>query len=119
MYEPGSFPGRVVRDPDTEVEGGFDVAVPDSLLLPLLEAAADALKALEPVDVPAQLRPLHGFDRRGLLAGPGPRQLRRALVTDAAFREQVVESSKRRKFKSSRPRGRDRQVSAATTPPDA
>jgi hypothetical protein len=80
-----------VKDPDTEVEGGFDVAVPDSLLLPLLEAAADALKALEPVDVPAQLRPLHGFDRRGLLAGPGPRQLRRALVTDAAFREQVVE----------------------------
>ena len=81
----------MVSKPDTEVDGGFDVAVPDSLLLPLIEAAADVLKSLEAVDVPAQLRPLHGFDRRGLLAGPAPRQLRRALHTDAAFREQVLE----------------------------
>jgi predicted RNA-binding protein with PIN domain len=94
VYEPdcrgGRF-GQVVSEPDTEVDGGFDVAVPDALLLPLIETAADVLRALEAVDVPSQLRPLHGFDRRGLLAGPGPRQLRRALVTDASFREQVRE----------------------------
>ena len=81
----------MVSEPDTEVDGGFDFAVPDSLLMPLIEAAADVLRALEAVDVPSQLRPLHGFDRRGLLAGPAPRQLRRALVTDASFRERVVE----------------------------
>src|SRR5262249_58790498 len=81
----------MVSKPDTEVDGGFDVALPDALLLPLIEQAADVLRALEALDVPAQLRPLHGFDRRGLLAAPGPRQLRRALLTDAAFREQVVE----------------------------
>jgi predicted RNA-binding protein with PIN domain len=94
VYEPDRAGGRfgpVVSKPDTEVDGGIEVAVPDSLLMPLIEAAADVLRALEAVDVPAQLRPLHGFDRRGLLAGPGPRQLRRALLTDASFREQVLE----------------------------
>ena len=94
MYEPdctGGRSGPVVSEPDTEVDGGFDGAVPDTLLLPLIEAAADVLRSLEAADVPAQLRPLHGFDRRGLLAGPGPRQLRRALLTDASFREQVVD----------------------------
>jgi len=94
VYEPdcaGGRSGSVVSEPDTEVDGGLDGAVPDTLLLPLIEAAADVLKSLEATDVPAQLRPLHGFDRRGLLAGPGPRQLRRAFLTDAAFREQVLE----------------------------
>lgn len=68
-----------------------DIAVPDLLLLPLIEVAADVLKGLEAVDVPASLRQLHGFDRRGLLAGPGPRQLRRALLNDTAFGARVVE----------------------------
>src|SRR4051812_41585666 len=81
-----------MNNPDAEVDGGaVDHAVPDPLLLPLIEVAADVLKSLESVDVPSSLRPLHGFDRRGMLAGPGPRQLRRALLGDAAFREQVVE----------------------------
>src|SRR3954454_16271799 len=75
----------------TELEGGIDAAVPDALLLPLIEVAADVLRELEIVDVPATLRPLHGFDRRGLLAGPAPRQLRRALVADVEFRATVME----------------------------
>jgi predicted RNA-binding protein with PIN domain len=75
----------------SDLDGGVDVAVADSLLLPLIEVAADALRELELNDAPSSLRPLHGFDRRGLLAGPGPRQLRRALVTDESFRERVVE----------------------------
>ena len=63
-----------MNNPDTEVDGGVvDHAVPDALLLPLIEVAADVLKSLESVDVPSSLRPLHGFDRRGMLAGPGPR----------------------------------------------
>ena len=74
-----------------EVENPVDAGVPDALLLPLIEVAADVLRELEPVDVPSSLRQLHGFDRRGLLAGPGPRQLRRALVHDATFAERVVE----------------------------
>jgi predicted RNA-binding protein with PIN domain len=65
--------------------------VSDTLLGPLLEAAADTLRALEPDEVPASLRALRGFDRRGLMHGPGPRQLRRALGDDAAFRTRVVE----------------------------
>ena len=51
---------------------GVDVAVPDALLLPLIEVAADTLRELEAGDVPASLRPLHGFDRRG-----APRRARR------------------------------------------
>jgi predicted RNA-binding protein with PIN domain len=66
------------------------VPLPDALLGPLVEEAADTLRALESVDVPNSLRHLHGFDRRGLLAGPGRRQLRRAIERDAAFRERVV-----------------------------
>ena len=75
----------------TDVQGGADIAVPDSLVLPLIEVAADVLRELEAVDVPGSLKALHGFDRRGLLAGPAPRQLRRAVVSDEAFRERVVE----------------------------
>ena len=65
-------------------------AVPDALLTPLVESAAETLRALEANDVPASLRHLHGFDKRGLMHGPGPRQLRRAFDEDAAFRERVV-----------------------------
>ncbi len=75
----------------TDREGGIDVAVPDAMLLPLIEVAADVLRELELVDVPSSLRPLHGFDRRGLLAGPAPRQLRRALQNDESFFAAVLE----------------------------
>jgi predicted RNA-binding protein with PIN domain len=74
-----------------DVDPAVDVAVSDQMLLPLIEVAADVLRDLELCDVPPSVRPLHGFDRRGMLAGPAPRQLRRALVTDGAFRGRVVE----------------------------
>ena len=56
---------------------------PDSMLLmPLIEVAADVLRELEMADVPASLRPLHGFDRARPARRAGPRQLRRALIGD-------------------------------------
>jgi len=83
-------PGAVQGHRD-DVDGAVDSAVPEAMLMPLIEVAADVLRELEPVDVPSSLRQLHGFDRRGLLAGPGPRQLRRALATDSTFCARVVE----------------------------
>jgi predicted RNA-binding protein with PIN domain len=68
-----------------------NVKISDELLLPLLEDAADTLRSLDTIDVPKSLRPVHGFDRRGLLAGPGRRQLVRALVVEESFRAQVFE----------------------------
>ncbi len=56
----------------------------------MLEAAADTLRGLEAAEVPALLRHLHGFDRRGLLRGPGPRSLRRAFDEDERFRDRVL-----------------------------
>ncbi|HTK16256.1 MAG TPA: NYN domain-containing protein [Acidimicrobiia bacterium] len=87
---PATVPASSTNGP-TEVDGAVDVAVPEPLLMPLIEVAADVLRELEPVDVPASLRQLHGFDRRGLLVGPAPRQLRRAMANDAGFGERVVE----------------------------
>jgi len=68
-----------------------NVKISDELLLPLLEEAADTLRSLDTIDVPKSLRPVHGFDRRGLLAGPGRRQLVRALGVEESFRAQVFE----------------------------
>src|SRR3954470_362215 len=65
-------------------------AVPDQLLVPLLDAAADVLRALEPADVPAALRALAGFDRRGLTNSAARHQLRRAIDLDEGFRTRVV-----------------------------
>src|SRR4051812_41214708 len=75
----------------SDLEGGIDVAVPDPLLLPLIEVAADTLRDLKVGDAPAPLRPLHGFGRRALLTGPAPRQLRRALMTEETFHDAGVE----------------------------
>lgn len=83
--------GRPMSGHVADVDLGADVAVSDPMLVPLIEVAAEVLKELDVGDVPSSLRPLHGFDRRGLLAGPAPRQLRRALLTDGPFRERVVE----------------------------
>lgn len=69
-----------------------DLPVPDHLLLPVLEVAADTLRALESPDVPSSLRHLHGFDRRGLMHGPGPRQLYRAVVEETGFGGRVREN---------------------------
>jgi predicted RNA-binding protein with PIN domain len=65
--------------------------VPDHLLGPLVEAAGDTLRTMDADDVPAAVRHLRGFDRRGLMHGPAPRQLRKAFDTDAAFRTAVLE----------------------------
>src|SRR5260221_2943347 len=64
-------------------------SLPDDLLGSLLEAAATTLRALPATEVPPVLRPLLGFDRRGLSRGPARAQLRRALEQEANFREQV------------------------------
>lgn len=65
--------------------------VPEALLVPLLDEAGEVLRALESDEVPAALRALREFDRRGLAHGPARRQLRRALESDDAFRKRVVE----------------------------
>ena len=57
-----------------DVDGGVDVAVPDPLLLPLIEVAADVLRELEIGDVPAVAAPAP----RLRPAGPARRARRRA-----------------------------------------
>jgi predicted RNA-binding protein with PIN domain len=71
-------------------EPGAVPRVPESLVEPLLEAAADALKSLEPAAVPSALRRLFEFDPRGLGRGVARQQLRHALESDDAFRERAV-----------------------------
>lgn len=65
-------------------------AVPDVLLGPLLDAAAEVLRDLDPGEVPTALRALAGFDRRGLANATARQQLRRAFDLDDGFRERVV-----------------------------
>jgi predicted RNA-binding protein with PIN domain len=64
--------------------------VPGSLLVPLLDTAADLLRELELPDIPPGVRPLAGFDRRGLARGAARQQLLRTIETDEAFRNRVV-----------------------------
>jgi predicted RNA-binding protein with PIN domain len=64
-------------------------ALSDHLLAPLLESAAATLRSLPVEDVPGSLRPLLGFDRRGMSRGPARAQMRRALDDDEHFRAQV------------------------------
>lgn len=64
--------------------------VPGSLLVPLLDTAADLLRELELPDIPPGVRPLAGFDRRGLARGAARQQLRRTIETDESFRNRVV-----------------------------
>ena len=65
-------------------------AVPDALLVPLLDAAAEVLRDLPAAEVPAALRPLAGFDRRGLGNATARHQLRRAFDLDPGFRGAVA-----------------------------
>jgi len=73
--------------PPATAEG---LPVPESLLVPLLDAAATTLATYD-ADLPAVLRPLAGFDPRRLGSGPARQQLHRALEVDTAFFERVVE----------------------------
>jgi predicted RNA-binding protein with PIN domain len=64
--------------------------IPETLLAPLLDDAA-ALLARYDGELPSVLRPLAGFDARGLRSGPARQQLHRALDVDGPFRSQVAE----------------------------
>jgi predicted RNA-binding protein with PIN domain len=65
--------------------------LPEALLAPLLDTAADRLRELAPADVPLSLRPLVGFDRRGLSRGAARQQLLRALETEEGFRKEMFD----------------------------
>src|SRR5262249_60822487 len=71
-------------------------AVPDALLHPLLDTAADTLRTLDPEDVPVALRALSGFDRRGLSSATARHQLRRGFDLEGGFRDRVAERFGRR-----------------------
>lgn len=70
--------------------------LPDQLLVPLLDAAGDVLRSLEPADRPPALRKLADFDPRGLRTEAARQQLWRALESDEPFRDQVVEEFRER-----------------------
>ena len=55
--------------PESTVSSVDAPPIPESLLGPLLDAAADSLGSFSS-ELPAVLRPLIGFDRRGLSHGP-------------------------------------------------
>jgi predicted RNA-binding protein with PIN domain len=69
---------------------------PEPLLVPLLEVAADVLRGLDAKEVPAILRPMAEFDRRGLTRGAARQQLLRAIETDDSFHDRVVDRFRRR-----------------------
>lgn len=68
----------------------FAVELPETLLAPLLDSAAAELASNDPDQLPSVLRPLAGFDRRGLGSGHARQQLRRALQVDSEFRQRVT-----------------------------
>lgn len=72
-------------------EGDSNTPIPESLLAPLLDAAANTVARNETGSLPPVLRPLAGFDRRGLQSSTARQQLRRALEVDGGFRDRVVE----------------------------
>jgi predicted RNA-binding protein with PIN domain len=72
------------------VSGSPPPGLPDALLAPLLDCAAEVLRELESDDVPASARRLRTFDRRGLATPAARAQLRRTLEAEEGFRERVV-----------------------------
>jgi predicted RNA-binding protein with PIN domain len=65
--------------------------LPEGLLGPLLDAAGEVLRVLDPEVVPASLRQLRGFHARGMARGTARQQLRSALESDEGFRRKVVD----------------------------
>lgn len=65
--------------------------LPESLLVPLLDTAGEVLRGLEPAEVPAPLRNLASFGKRGMVSGTARHQLRSALETEDVFRSRVLE----------------------------
>jgi predicted RNA-binding protein with PIN domain len=70
--------------------------LPEPLLVPLLDAAVDVLRELEPEHVPHALRPMISWDRRGLARSAARLQLLRAYADDDGFRSAVEERFLRR-----------------------
>jgi predicted RNA-binding protein with PIN domain len=80
------------EEPATGTErGGSFPSLPESLLVPLLDTAADVLRGLEFAEVPMSLRPVAGFDRRGLARSAARQQLLRAIETDESFHRRAIE----------------------------
>ncbi len=78
--------------PPESTVASFDAPpIPEALLSPLLDTAADSLSSFD-AELPAVLRPLAGFDRRGLSHGPARQQLQRAIEIDPAFRDFVSDA---------------------------
>ncbi|MEZ5169275.1 MAG: NYN domain-containing protein [Acidimicrobiia bacterium] len=71
------------------VTGPWLGMIPDSLLTPLLDEAGETLGHLDDEEVPTSLRPLVGFDRRGLSRRAARKQLRTAFELDIGFRDAV------------------------------
>jgi predicted RNA-binding protein with PIN domain len=70
--------------------------LPDQLLVPLVDAAGDVLRSLDPVDRPPALRRLAEFDPRGLRTEAARQQLWRTLENDEPFRDRVLEEFRER-----------------------
>lgn len=70
----------------------MEPGVPETLLAPVFDTAADVLRGLEPDAVPAALKSLSGFDRRGLARSTARQQIAKTLFADATFRAAVVDT---------------------------
>jgi predicted RNA-binding protein with PIN domain len=79
----------VITEPGARAPDTTGLPLPESLLGPLLDAAASALPGYDG-NLPSVLRPLAGFDPKRLRSGPARHQLHRALDVDVAFRERVA-----------------------------
>jgi predicted RNA-binding protein with PIN domain len=80
-----------VGSPQASPDADSTTPIPESLLVPLLDTAANTVARNETGSLPPVLRPLAGFDRRGLQSSTARQQLRRALEVDEGFRDRVVE----------------------------
>jgi predicted RNA-binding protein with PIN domain len=80
-----------VRDEPSVEQTTESLALPDSLLVPLLDDAAAVLRKLDAADFPPVLRPLASFGKQGLTTSPARQQLRRAVEVEPEFRRRVVE----------------------------
>lgn len=74
-------------------ERGFPLArVPESLLGPIVDALLDRLGQVDVGEVPAGLRNVIGFDRRGRSTGGVRRQVARSLDADEALADTAAEA---------------------------
>ncbi|MFN8037336.1 MAG: NYN domain-containing protein [Acidimicrobiia bacterium] len=64
--------------------------LPEQLLAPLLDVAGEVLRGMAASDVPPALRPVAGFDRRGMARTAARQQLAGALEADESFLRPVA-----------------------------